>query len=668
VSGYDPGNVGRAIAGVGAVAGQIGEDMQRERRAVEEAKQRADAGLALAKTTNALQDAHDEVARGVSDGSVAADKAEELLKQRIGLIRQNGLEPLNDKQRRLIADNLETSSGSLQRSMAAGVFKRYQSDIAASIDQFGEQAQRDAVRVGPKWAADKYAAFVDFNGAAAGLSEVQRQKLKQTFTERAHADHFTALGEQAWEAGDAAALKALRAKVRGEEGAAIDPARRTQLQHQLFGYEQHIEAQRKAEADRAAHKAEMAAAKREREANQAYTIASDLAREGKMLDPAAAKPLLDKMAGTPYAAAYAERVKAVVANAAVATLPLEVQRQRLDALKAKRNKDGTSPGLEHEIEASERIYASADREYQADPLRAASERRVPGVETIAPLDSTSIDTMILSIGPRVEQAGIVATRTGSQVSPLTSDEARRMKVELDALPPQQRSAKVAALAARVGPQAAQGLAAQLDKDDRALALAFGAGSVATTSGRYVSELILKGSQAKKDGTSTKNEKEPGVKSAQWEARVATVLNGMYPGQTLTDRTREAAVFIAHGMAAEQMGALSDRDLERAVGFAVGGRVTEHNGRRIPLPSRVSDSALERRLQSVTSDQIKAQAGGDTVRAGGVAVPVDEFVRRLPGAQLMYATGGERSPWRYMVIVGGRPVTNDKGAPILVGVE
>lgn len=421
----------------------------------------------------------------------------------------------------------------------------------------------------------------------------------------------------------------------------------------------HEEMRRQAEAERAAHRAEMAAAKREREANQAYTILSDWAREGKLPDPVASKPLLDKLAGTPYAAAYQERAKVAAANASAAILPLDVQRQRLDLLKAKRNADGTSPGLEHEIDASERILAAAEREYKADPLRAGAERGV--ISAVAPLDATNIDTMIRTVAPRVQQSAIIATRTGTQVSPFTSDEATKIRTELAALPAATRSAKVAAMTAAIGAQSAQGLAQQLDKEDRALALAFASGSVATTQGRYVSELILKGAQAKVDGTSTKNERTPGVKSSQWSARVATALDGMFPAQTVTDRTKEAAVLIAHGMAAEQGGELSDRDLERAVGMAVGGRVAERNGRRVPLPSWADDAALEKRLQSITPEQIKAQAGGDTVRAGGVQVPVDQFVRSLPGAQLMYAR-----PWQYMVIVNGRPVTNDKGAPVLIG--
>lgn len=423
----------------------------------------------------------------------------------------------------------------------------------------------------------------------------------------------------------------------------------------------HMDAQAAAEAERRARRAEIAASKREREANTAYTILSDWARDGKLPDPVASKPLLQAIAGTPYAAAYAERAQATAANAAAAVLPLAEQRARLDVLKAKRNADGTSSGLEHEIDASEKILRAAESDYRADPLRAGAERGV--IPAIAPLDTTNIDSMIKSIGPRVEQAGIVATRTGTQVSPLTADEAVQMKAELDALPPPQRSAKVAALAGSIGPQAAQGLAAQLDDKDRALALAFASGSTATSRGRYVSELILRGASAQKDGTSTKNEKQAAVKVPQWKAAITTQLEGVYPAQTLTDRTREAALLIAHGFASEQGGELSGRDLERAVEFAIGGKLADVNGRKIPLPAGMDQDALEQRLQSVTPAEIASQAGGDTVRAAGLAVPVDQFVKSLPGAQLMYA-----GPGRYMVIVQGRPVTSEKGSPIFVGLR
>lgn len=418
------------------------------------------------------------------------------------------------------------------------------------------------------------------------------------------------------------------------------------------------EALRQAAADRAARQAEIETQRIDNEAAQAWNILSARARDGVLTDPVADRPLFDAMSKRPvYSREYAKLAARVPEGNAVAQLPLDTQRKQLDGLYAARNTNGTSIDLESRIKQREKVLSSAERDYKIDPLRAGAERGL--IAAVAPLDSTNIDTMIQSIGPRVQQAGVIATRTGVQVSPFTPDEAHKVKNELDALAPAQRSAKVAALSERMGPQAAQGLAAQLDDKDKALALALASGSTQTTNGRYLSELILKGAQAKKDGTSTKGAKAPELKSSQWQANITSQLEGLYPAQTLTDRTRDAAVFIAHGIAAEQGGELSSRDLERAASMAVGGRIVEHNAKRIPLPSWADGDALAKRLKSVSPDEIKAQSG-DTVRAGGVAVPVADFVKSLPGAQLMLA-----GSWRYAVIVNGRPVTNDKGVPVTI---
>ena len=58
-----------------------------------------------------------------------------------------------------------------------------------------------------------------------------------------------------------------------------------------------------------------------------------------------------------------------------------------------------------------------------------------------------------------------------------------------------------------------------------------------------------------------------------------------------------------------------------------------------------------------------QASAYTVRAGGVEIPVEDFVKSIPGQELMYA-----GPGRYAVIVRGRPVTNAAGKPIIIGVK
>lgn len=222
---------------------------------------------------------------------------------------------------------------------------------------------------------------------------------------------------------------------------------------------------------------------------------------------------------------------------------------------------------------------------------------------------------------------------------------------------------VATLAQAIGPQAAQGLAVQMDKKDKGMALAFAFSGSQTTEGRFTSELLLKGQQAKLDGTSTKGEKQPDLKPAQWSAHIAAELDGVFPVQTLTDQTREAAVLIAHGIASEQGGRLSTKDLDRAVRLAVGGSVVEHNGRKVLLPAGVDEDMLAKRLRSISAEELAKQAPEGQVRAGGVPMPVADFVETLPGQQLMYA-----APGKYVVIVSGRPVLNAKGQPIIVGVQ
>jgi hypothetical protein len=252
---------------------------------------------------------------------------------------------------------------------------------------------------------------------------------------------------------------------------------------------------------------------------------------------------------------------------------------------------------------------------------------------------------------------------GRRISPMTDDEAVKFKAQLDTLPAKERSVLVAQVAQAVGPQAAQGLAAQMDKKDKALALAFAYSTAQTSQGRMTSELVLRGQQAKLDGTSTKGTKQPELKVSGWSAHIAQELDGVFPAQTLTDQTREAALLIAHGIAAEQGGELTTKDLTRSVRLALGGDVAEYNGRKVPLPAGVTEDMLSKRVRSVTVDELRKQAPEGLVRAGGVAVPLEEFVKTLPGQQLLYA-----GPGKYAVIVGGRPVLNGANRPIVIGVQ
>jgi hypothetical protein len=416
-----------------------------------------------------------------------------------------------------------------------------------------------------------------------------------------------------------------------------------------------------AERERAIRMAEMAAARRDREATQAYTILSDRAREGIATDPVADGPLINKLAGTPFQAAYQQIAATVPARAAAAMQPLAVQQARLDALYAKRAQSGTSTALEHEIKQSEEVFSAAKRDYTEDPLRAAAKR---GLGEVAPLEMKGgLTAMLQQIGPRVAQADAITPLAGKPVSPLLQEEADQLAGWLAKMPPEQKALSLSQLSSAVGQRQAQAIAQQVDKQDRSLSLALRKMGEKTTSGRLIGELILKGALAKKDGTSTKGEKAPEVPETVWKPHITTAIGSTYLDKQQSDDVRDAALFIAHGIASEQGGSLEADDMRRAVNMAVGGPMVEHNGRKVPLPAGFDQDMLEKRLSTVTPADLAQQAPGGTVRAAGVQIPLAQFVGALPGQQLAPVSRG-----RYVVLVQGRPVTNDKGDPIVIGVN
>ena len=118
----------------------------------------------------------------------------------------------------------------------------------------------------------------------------------------------------------------------------------------------------------------------------------------------------------------------------------------------------------------------------------------------------------------------------------------------------------------------------------------------------------------------------------------------------------------HGMASSAAATCQD-DMDRAVRLAIGGSIVERNGQKLPLPAGVEPSAFEKRIESVSADELRGQVGSDVVVAGGSRIPLGEFVKTLPGQQLMPVRRG-----RYAVIVGGRPVMSTTGQPVLIGVR
>ena len=76
-----------------------------------------------------------------------------------------------------------------------------------------------------------------------------------------------------------------------------------------------------------------------------------------------------------------------------------------------------------------------------------------------------------------------------------------------------------------------------------------------------------------------------------------------------------------------------------------------------LPAGVDEDMLAKRLRSISAEELAKQAPEGQVRAGGVPMPVADFVKTLPGQQLMYA-----APGKYVVIVSGARCSTPRASP------
>lgn len=638
-------------------AGQqvMNEGLRQEREQLQQAemaRRAADRAQAQAKfygVRDQLDDAMVKLGADLQEGAIDKTKAADEWAARSKDILAGALDGVPDQERQVVGIELQSHAQRITSKVGDFVRQRDKQDTVSALNSTLEYTQRLAVTQ-PEQARQIVRDTLEKLGPFSGLTADQLRKAEQGWVEQtAYTRAFTAVN---------AAKSDNKALSTVEQGLAqntdLDPQRKAALLAQIDGYRANNEAR----AIREAQRAEIAAQRAQRESSQAFSVLSAWALSGKAANPEANASLIARLTPTDREA-YKALAAEVPARAAAAMLPLDVQQQQLDTLKAQRNQFGTDQRLEQEISRREQVLAEAKKDFAAEPLRAAQERGLLD-QPLQPLNTSTIDSIAAGMAVRVQQAQTAATIPKRAVSPLLSEEASRLGDMLNGLAPAQRSRSIASLAAVMPPSMAQALAEQMNDKDRATALAFSMAGSRTTNNRLASELLLRGAQAKKDGTSTKGEKEPALKAAQWQANIAAQLEGVFPQQTFTDQARDAAVLVAHGIAAEQGGALSKDDLQRAVRLAIGGSLEELNGRRVPIPAGFSRADLEKRLRTVSPEEITAQAG-PTVRAAGAEIPVAEFVKRLPAAELM-----PMKPGQYVVLAEGRPVVSPSGRPVVIG--
>jgi hypothetical protein len=638
------GSFGGQEAAAQVQAGQALQQIGSELAARQQDLNRIKSIRTMAEAKNSLYTLEDEITQGISKGEIDPADAPRVWQERSPKLIADRLASVGGDHRELISAQLLETSNSLAGRVRDAATKRTQQNIGGELTALGGELEREAIR-DRAGANAKYEASVRVMGPQAGMTPAQIETAVQKFKESsANTVAYTALHAAR---NNGQALNEFENRLASDEFADLDPQRRAVLASQAAGYRTSLEQR----AVAAAQRAEIAAARRDREAAGVFAQVQQLTIQGKRLDPQYIASATQTMQGTPYEAAFKDAVAQAPAGTAFAMQPLPAQREMLDGLLAEGNRLGWTPTRQDLYDKAQKSYEASQREYKEDPLRAAVDRNV--LPELAPLDvGGGIQGIVQGVQERLLQAQQVEVVAGRPVSPFTSDEAPQVASLFNALPADQRATSIAALSKAVGTRTMSAIAAQLDSKDRTLALAAALGDQQRPNGGLVSEQVLRGEQAIKD----KRIAEADV--TRWRSEIAAEVRGVFATPEMENAVIDSAVRVRADADVRREG----RSIRGAIETVAGG-IVDFNGGKIPLPLGMTESQFERGLVALTPDSFTDQAPDGNVFVAGKAVPVAEFVKGLPNAVLRHAGQG-----RYTVSSGTGVVLNQAGQPVIVRVS
>lgn len=651
------GNFGQQVAApqqaasvsAGAFNGEAGANLQRIGQTVSnlasdqvQVLKKAQTLRTMAETKNGLYTLADEINQGVEAGNIDPQGAEGAWQERSKKFMDERLADVSPEMRETVSANMLDTSFGLGTRVRDTAQKRTQANIGGELEALGVQLEREP-DVGR--AVSNYEQSVRALGPAAGWNPAQVERTVNTFREKRFATEAYTLVNGA--RNSMAALNQVENRLNSEEFAVLDPQRRATLLNTTAGYKTALEQRAVAQAQRA----EIVAARRDREAAALYSQVEGLVTEGKKIDPAYIAAVAPKLANTPYAASFQSMVKLAPEGTAFAMQPLANQRAMLDNVVRDANASGWTPTRQARFDALTKSLEASERDYKADPLRAAVDRNV--LPELAPLDmSGGVQSLIQGVGARVEQAKAVEVVAGRPVSPFTPEEAGQLATVINALPADQKATTMATLSKTLGARTLGAVAAQLDSKDRTLALTAAFGDKPLPGGGLVSERLQIGAQAIKD----KIIKDGDL--SLWRADAAKEVRGAYATPEMEDAIIDAAVLARAGAEVRREG----RSIKSAI-EAVSGGIIEFNGGRIPLPQGMTERQFEKSLVALPPTTFDSQAADGNVYVSGKAVPVADFTRQLPNAKLRHAGNGA-----YTVAAGAGMVLNAAGQPIIVRIN
>lgn len=632
---------------IGAAVGGIGQQIKQQQDTLDRAKGAA----SLANLDNDLYDISVNINRDLSEGKIPADKAQELFKKQADDAKKIRVEGLSPMVAQAMETHYTTRVGALSRNVDEAIYKRGQTDLQAALNNGHEAMKRKAPRdlLGAIGASN---ILVDDLGTKLGLTEQQRLQLKQKYQSEYSYAFANNLLEGAAQTGNIDLINAARERIEGEDGEAIEPLKRTALITKAYAYGNGTIAAGIREQEKLAREAEA----REAKGKAAYEKMFDLALSGSYFSMESINETTELVTGTGYAPAFSELVKSQTDVAGFASLPREKRAEILERRRAYGATPGVgiSPEQKKITDYMERMDASIIQGYKENPWETAQKTGV--IERAPEFNANDMQSVASILGTRMQEIDQVEDAAGHKISPLQPNEADQVGKMLRSLPPDQAASALGVIGKAVGdPDRIAAIGKQLHDKDKVLGLAMMLANDKTTYGRNTSELLLRGARAIKDKSITiESQREFG-----WKGKLAKEVGDAFTNQNIRDNVLEAAYYVNAGFLSE--GNISDT--EKALSLVIG-KFIDHNGSKIPMPRGMrSESDFAKLVKAIPVEQVANQTAGNTVYSGGVAIPIDTFMKQLPSAQLMHAGQGQ-----YAIKTGNGLITNDLGKPIVIDVK
>jgi len=668
----ETGQTGRALERLGAIGleGKMQRDndalqMQwkehEEQQRIAEAAEKAKELATLRQLEDKFKFVTDEVNSGVLGGTVPKETARDELRKRLKEVADTDLPKFREQTRPMVQPQIETMMSSADLAATKSIAQRGRREVTVAFDQILEAEQRNYVKdpqgamARVERAAKELLPFSDYP-MDEGARKVQSWKEGSQFS--------TVYGAISAGRGDMKALDNAQKMIGMMPD--LDPQKKTALEDRIAGYRLQIKQEREIAAQTAARAADAALKK----AEAAFNAANALAEVGA-LNPEYSDKQLAVMAGTPYAAAFKEVLKRQAENGTLSAQAPATLRAQLDQVNARLATSAT-PELKAQRDRLSRIVDGQESAIKSEGLLRAANKYGVVTEPPKPLDmSGGLAGLATQLRERVPAATAAAQWAKSDPELLYPQEAMRVKEMIDMLPAKERAAAVAMLGQSMGPQASAGLAKQYERltqgnnlAERALGYAMAMGTGQTTNDRLRSELVIKGADAIKSGASTKGEKVPGEKVSKWKTDISVMLEG-FPDEKMRNQITEAALLVAHGIAAEEGGAMDKDTLARSVRLAIGGNMVERgvpvmrDGRKakafIPLPAGMDEDHIDKAIERLTPKTL----GADELIVAGQRMPADQFLKKvLPNAPLSPVRPGVFAP-----LVGERSVLRPDGSRV-----